>query len=75
MMVEKFDGILNEECQQYNECAPLAEYVKRGKLALNVEYSVAPNCTLSNQLVINTMRRDLDLRGPSMSGYNRQSCQ
>lgn len=75
MMVEKFDGILNEECQQYNECGPLAEYVKRGKLALNVEYSVAPNCTLSGQLSINTMRRDLDLRGPAMSGYRRQSCQ
>ena len=39
MMVEKFDAILNEECQQYSECNPLAEYVKRGKLALNTEYS------------------------------------
>ena len=75
MMVEKFDGILNEECQQFNECQPLSEYVKRGKLALNVEYAVAPNCTTSNNLNINTIRRDLDLVGGNMSGYRRNTCQ
>ncbi len=74
MMVDKFDGILNEECQQYNECQPLAEYVKRGKLALNVEYSMAPNCTLSSQLNINTIRKDLGLAGGNMSGYQRLTC-
>lgn len=50
MMVEKFDGILNEVCQQYNECTPLNEYVKRGKVALNVEYTQAVNCTLAKSL-------------------------
>ena len=74
MMVEKFDGILNEECQQYNECVPLAEYPKRGKLALNVEYKRDPNCTQSNQLQINTIRKDLSLKGGTMSGYKRISC-
>jgi hypothetical protein len=74
MMVEKFDGILNEECQQYGECGPLAEYVKRGKLALNTEYAGSLDCTLSNSLVINSILKDLNLTGGNMSGYKRQSC-
>ncbi|THF71775.1 hypothetical protein E7T06_01310 [Deinococcus sp. Arct2-2] len=74
MMVEKFDGILNEECQQYGECAPLAEYVKRGKLALNTEYKSALDCNLSNSLKINTIRKDLNLAGGNASGYKRESC-
>ena len=74
MMVEKFDGILNEECQQYNECGPLAEYVKRGKLALNVEYSVTVNCTTSKSLNINSIGKDLGLTGGNMSGYKLQTC-
>jgi uncharacterized repeat protein (TIGR01451 family) len=74
MMVEKFDGILNEECQQYTECAPLAEYVKRGKLALNTEYSQTLNCTTSNTYTINSIRKDLGLTGGNMSGYKRESC-
>jgi uncharacterized repeat protein (TIGR01451 family) len=74
MMVEKFDGILNEECQQYTECAPLAEYVKRGKLALNTEYSQTLNCTTSNTYTINSIRKDLGLTGGNMSGYKREAC-
>jgi uncharacterized protein (TIGR01370 family) len=74
MMVDKFDGILNEECQQYSECNPLAEYVKRGKLALNTEYSQTLDCTTSNSLVINSIKKDLGLTGGNMSGYTRQSC-
>ncbi|NJL24615.1 MAG: endo alpha-1,4 polygalactosaminidase [Calothrix sp. SM1_5_4] len=74
MMVDKFDGILNEECQAYNECAPLAEYVKRGKLALNVEYDVRVNCSTSNSLNINSIRKDLGLVGAKDRGYNLQSC-
>ncbi|WP_254605371.1 endo alpha-1,4 polygalactosaminidase [Deinococcus sp. JMULE3] len=74
MMVEKFDGILNEECQQYSECGPLAEYTKRGKLALNVEYSTTLNCATYTSLGVSAMKRDLGLVSPSMSGYKRQSC-
>lgn len=74
MMVEKFDGILNEECQQFSECGPLAEYVKRGKMAVNTEYKVAPNCTTSNSLVINTIRKDLNLAGGKDSGYKWTPC-
>lgn len=74
MMVEKFDAILNEECQQYSECAPLAEYPKRGKLALNAEYAVAPNCTTSNKYQINTIRKRLSLVGKLDSGYRLVAC-
>jgi hypothetical protein len=77
MMVEKFDGILNEQCQEYDECQPLAEYAKRGKLALNVEYksSIVLDCVLSNLLKINSLKKDLSLKGGNMSGYKRQACQ
>ena len=74
MMVDKFDAILNEECQQYTECAPLAEYVKRGKLALNVEYTQTLDCALSNSIVMNSIKKDLSLTGGNMSGYQRQTC-
>lgn len=74
MMVEKFDGILNEECQQFDECAPLAEYVRRGKLALNVEYQVAVDCTISNRYTINSIRKDLSLVGKTDPGYRLEAC-
>ncbi len=81
MMVEKFDGILNEQCQEYStqgasECTPLAEYTKLGKLALNVEYksSITLDCKLSNTLNINSLKKDLNLAGGNMSGYKRESC-
>ena len=76
MMVEKFDGILNEQCQEFNECAALAEYPKRGKLALNVEYNsgITLDCTLSNKLLINSIKKDLGLAGGTMSGYKLEFC-
>ena len=76
MMVEKFDGILNEQCQEYAECGALAEYTKRGKLALNVEYrkSVALNCASLLASGVNALKKDLGLAGATMSGYFRESC-
>ncbi|WP_407543218.1 endo alpha-1,4 polygalactosaminidase (plasmid) [Deinococcus radiomollis] len=74
MMVEKFDGILNEQCQQYGECAALSEYTKRGKLALNIEYNTTLDCALSTSLKINSLKRDLGLAGRNMSGYRRETC-
>jgi hypothetical protein len=75
MMVEKFDGILNEQCQEFSgECGMLTEYVKRGKLALDAEYNVTVNCTTSNSLNINSIRKDLSLTGGNMSGYKRIIC-
>jgi hypothetical protein len=74
MMVEKFDGILNEACQQFNECGPLAEYVRRGKLALNVEYNRVPDCALSASLQINTLGKDQGLAGGTQGAYRRTAC-
>ncbi len=76
MMVEKFDGILNEECQPYGECGPLAEYTRRGKLALNVEYrrGTALNCALMAQLGVNALKKDRNLAGAAMGGYLRETC-
>ena len=74
MMVEKFDAILNEECQQFTECTSLTEYVRRGKLALDAEYSSAPNCTTSNSLNINIIGKDLVLAGGNVAGYKRIGC-
>lgn len=76
MMVEKFDGILNEQCQEYSECASLAEYTKRGKLALNVEYRrrVVLNCSLMAKHGINALKKDLGLVGGTMRGYLRETC-
>jgi hypothetical protein len=74
LMVEKFDGILNEECQEWDECEPLAEYVRRGKLALNTEYAVALDCATSDRLNINSIRKDLSLVGARDSGYRYQFC-
>lgn len=75
-MVEKFDGILNEQCQQFSECAALAEYPKRGKLALNVEYkaSTTVDCMASDALAINSLKKDLLLAGMNGSGYLRAAC-
>jgi hypothetical protein len=76
MMVEKFDGILNEQCQEYDECTTLEEFSKRGKLTLNVEYraKVALNCSLFNTLQINSLKKDLYLVGVGAPGYKRETC-
>ncbi|MFC4453839.1 endo alpha-1,4 polygalactosaminidase [Deinococcus sonorensis] len=75
MMVEKFDGILNEQCQEYGECSALGEYTRRGKLALDAEYRrTALNCSMMSASGINAIRKDLDLVGKNMSGYVRIGC-
>jgi hypothetical protein len=38
-LIDSFDGILDEECNQYSECAALAPYVTAHKPAWNAEYS------------------------------------
>jgi hypothetical protein len=38
-LVGWFDGILDEECNQFNECDTLAPYVQAGKPAWNAEYT------------------------------------
>ncbi len=76
MMVEKFDGILNEQCQEFSECDALGEYPKRGKLALDVEYKpkLTVDCTASATLQINALKKDLLLVGMKEKSYLRTAC-
>ncbi len=74
-LADKFDGILNESCQRYDECAPLAEYVRRGKPALNVEYDQKfLNCAEAHRLGISSMFKDRFLVGRREAAYRRVAC-
>ena len=74
-MVDLFDGSFNESCQRYQECGPLAEYARRGKLVLNVEYQLSDlNCEAMNSLGVNSAYKDLYLVGKLQEGYERTSC-
>lgn len=74
-MVDVFDGILNESCAKYDECAALAEYVKRGKLALDVEYEESLlKCDLAKKYGFNMMYKDRNLKSPYNVAYRRKSC-
>src|SRR4029077_12240106 len=42
-MVDTFDAVLTEECNQYNTCGALAPYTKAGKLVFNAEYAIDTN--------------------------------
>jgi hypothetical protein len=42
-IVSAFDGSLNEQCQQYNECNLYSPFIKAGKAAWNAEYTTL-NC-------------------------------
>lgn len=73
-LVDLFDGVLAEQCQAYDECSPLAEYTRRGKLVLDAEYEVEPDCSESRRDQLNVMRRDQGLVAPGRKGYLRVSC-
>jgi len=70
-----FDWSLNEQCFQYSECDFLkSSFLDHGKAVFNIEYSVNPNCTTANSWHMNSARRDLDLVGPTASGYRYSPC-
>ena len=75
-MVDKFDGIINEQCQEFDECSALAEYARRGKPALDVEYKkgMTLQCAQMNVLGVSMMKKDLRLVGMRSGGYVRQAC-
>lgn len=74
-MVDVYDGILNESCAKYNECAPLKHYVDAGKLALDVEYRASDlKCHLAKKYGFRMLYKDLYLTSPSSGKYKRQSC-
>ncbi|RIH91736.1 endo alpha-1,4 polygalactosaminidase [Meiothermus granaticius] len=69
------DWALSEQCFEYGECQNLVNsFVKKGKAVFVVEYSVSPDCNYANQNHLNAARRDLNLVGPTASGYLYQPC-
>ncbi len=60
-----FDGALDEQCNQYKECANFQPYLKAGKPVLNAEYSLSTSsfCAADNAAGIMGARYDLELDG------------
>jgi hypothetical protein len=59
-----FDGALDEQCNQYKECASFQPYLSAGKPMLNAEYgSSNAFCAADNAAGIMGARFDLDLTG------------
>jgi hypothetical protein len=62
-----FDGALDEQCNQYNECMSFGPYLAAGKPVLNAEYSLATSsfCAADNAAGIMGARYSLELNGSS----------
>ncbi|MFZ1996037.1 MAG: endo alpha-1,4 polygalactosaminidase [Solirubrobacteraceae bacterium] len=61
-----FDGVLDEQCNQYHECAAFRPYLRAGKPVLNAEYrrSLYPGfCANDRRLGISGALYALDLNG------------
>jgi hypothetical protein len=59
-----FDGVVTEECNQYDECDAFAPYLRNGKPVLNAEYTAGTSfCSADNAAGIMGARYDLDLAG------------
>jgi hypothetical protein len=69
------DWALTEQCFQYGECQNFVNsFIKNGKAVFNIEYSANPDCAFANKNHINSAKRDLNLVGPTASGYLYQPC-
>ena len=62
-----FDGALDEQCNQYNECASFEPYLAAGKPVLNAEYSLSTGsfCAADNSAGIMGARYAVELDGSS----------
>ncbi|HEX2913328.1 MAG TPA: endo alpha-1,4 polygalactosaminidase [Chloroflexia bacterium] len=70
-----FDWSLNEQCWQYQECDNLkSSFLDHGKAVFNIEYNTNPDCATANAWHMNSARRDLNLVGPTSSGYRYSPC-
>jgi hypothetical protein len=60
-----FDGALDEQCNQYSECANFSAYLTAGKPVLNAEYSLSTSsfCSADNAAGIMGARFSLELDG------------
>ena len=57
-----FDMALNEQCNRYRECGPLAAFVQAGKPGFNAEYSASTNfCAADNAANFNGVNFSIDL--------------
>ena len=64
-LLRYFDGALNEQCFQYDECGKLRPFVRAGKPVFGVEYAlpVAAFCPMANARNYNFLKKHLAL-GP-----------
>lgn len=58
-----FDGAVNEQCHQYDECARLSRFVDAGKPVFGVEYRLhaAEFCPAANRRNLDFLQKRLDL--------------
>ena len=70
-----FDWTLNEQCWEFSECDSIStSFLANGKAAFNIEYNVDPDCATANVWHLNSVRRDLNLVGPTNSQYRYTPC-
>jgi hypothetical protein len=72
-----FDWALNEQCYEYQECGTYTaagSFLPAGKAVFDVEYNVSPDCTSADQSQMNAQLTDLDLVGPTDTGYTYTPC-
>ncbi len=58
-----FDMAINEQCQQFDECAALDPFLAAGKAVFQVEYQIAPAgfCPAANAAGRNAIAKSVDL--------------
>ena len=62
-LVGSYDFAVNEQCNQYNECATLSPFISAGKAVLHIEYQGAPSqiCPVSLSSGFSTLFKNLSL--------------
>jgi hypothetical protein len=74
----QFDWALNEQCYENSECGAYTaagSFIPANKAVFDVEYSVAPNCSMANSAHMNAQQTDLSLVGATDSGYMYSPCE
>lgn len=62
-LLPSFDFNVNEQCNQYDECAPLEAFVAAGKAVFQVEYNMSTSqfCPADNAANFDGLSKDLNL--------------
>lgn len=70
-LIADFDGAVNEECMQYDECDVLKPFITANKAVFHIEYGSASKvnavCPPSNALNFDTLIKNLDLDATRIS--------